>query len=171
MAFGWHCCHREDSLKMLRVVVSSATELPNVEQFGKSDPYALISFQGKLAFVFWFGCSYENIVSLPSAHLWYCTKSSNFLCRRNEEENRSDQRWTQSRLERGTHSVILRNLKTDRTLSLHSFLSNHTFCVAFHILRFFFPQKFEWDLGGNPLSVDEVLLVQVKDWERIGRNR
>ena len=33
--------------KMLRVVVSSATDLPNVESFGKSDPYCLIIFQGR----------------------------------------------------------------------------------------------------------------------------
>lgn len=33
------------------------------------------------------------------------------------------------------------------------------------------PQKFEWDLGSQPLSVEENLIVHVKDWERIGRNR
>lgn len=32
-------------------------------------------------------------------------------------------------------------------------------------------EKFEWDLGGQPLSVEENLIVHVKDWERIGRNR
>lgn len=32
-------------------------------------------------------------------------------------------------------------------------------------------EKFEWDLGTQPLSVEENLIVHVKDWERIGRNR
>ncbi|XP_068709292.1 myoferlin-like isoform X2 [Montipora foliosa] len=32
-------------------------------------------------------------------------------------------------------------------------------------------EKFEWDLGGQALSVEENLIVHVKDWERIGRNR
>ena len=36
---------------------------------------------------------------------------------------------------------------------------------------YFLLQKFEWDLGGQALSVEENLIVHVKDWERIGRNR
>jgi len=32
--------------KMLRVLVSSAKDLPNVETFGKSDPYTIVIFQG-----------------------------------------------------------------------------------------------------------------------------
>lgn len=31
---------------MLRVAVSSAVNLPNVETIGKSDPYVVLTFQG-----------------------------------------------------------------------------------------------------------------------------
>ncbi|EDO36862.1 predicted protein [Nematostella vectensis] len=32
-------------------------------------------------------------------------------------------------------------------------------------------EKFEWDLQKRALSPDESLHIQVKDWERLGRNR
>lgn len=36
---------------MLRVAVSSAVNLPNVETIGKSDPYVLLTFQGSVYFI------------------------------------------------------------------------------------------------------------------------
>lgn len=36
------------ALKMLKVLVKGATNLPDVDRFsGKSDPYAVVSFRGK----------------------------------------------------------------------------------------------------------------------------
>lgn len=42
---------------MLKVVVNNASNLPNVDKFsGKSDPYVIVSFQGK----------WKNLKLLPS---------------------------------------------------------------------------------------------------------
>lgn len=42
---------------MLRVAVSSAVNLPNVETIGKSDPYVVLTFQGLYLTCSWPVCS------------------------------------------------------------------------------------------------------------------
>lgn len=42
---------------MLRVAVSSAVNLPNVETIGKSDPYVVLTFQGLYLMCSWSECS------------------------------------------------------------------------------------------------------------------
>jgi len=37
----------------LHVTVVSASNVPNVEKFGNSDPYAIVEFQGKQVFSKW----------------------------------------------------------------------------------------------------------------------
>lgn len=37
---------------MLKVTVQQATSLPDVDSFGKSDPYAKVIFQGKSVYSF-----------------------------------------------------------------------------------------------------------------------
>ncbi|XP_048584840.1 myoferlin isoform X2 [Nematostella vectensis] len=80
---------------MLRVVVISASDLPNVETVGKSDPYVVVGFLGS-------------------------------------------------------------KKKTE---------------VIKDELNPVWNEKFEWDLQKRALSPDESLHIQVKDWERLGRNR
>ena len=41
----------------LKVVVIGATNIPNPETFGKSDPYATVEFQGMCSFHFCFSSS------------------------------------------------------------------------------------------------------------------
>ena len=49
----WRSGERVESGTMLRVIVCSATNIPNLEKFGKSDPYCLVLFQGKRASGLW----------------------------------------------------------------------------------------------------------------------
>ena len=44
----------------LQVVVIGATDVPNVEKFGESDPYAAIEFQGKIRLVTFRACSLKQ---------------------------------------------------------------------------------------------------------------
>lgn len=73
----------------LQLVVIKATNLPNAEKFGESDPYVSIEFQGKkLALIY-------TIPGVKRAVyfyiLWTVIKSMQCLIYRHKEEDRSYQ--------------------------------------------------------------------------------
>lgn len=45
-------------MSMLQVIVVGATNVPNVEKFGESDPYTTVEFKGELV---------ANLLNFPSA--------------------------------------------------------------------------------------------------------
>lgn len=82
---------------MLRVLVSSAKDLPNVETFGKSDPYTIVIFQGKNYRIHYKSktkCLIQALKNIRKCHV------EGFDCR-SKEENWSYQRRVKPGLEPG----------------------------------------------------------------------
>lgn len=73
----------------LQLVVIKATNLPNAEKFGESDPYVSIEFQGKvLVLLYTIPCVKRAVYFYI---LWTVIKSMQCLIYRHKEEDRSYQ--------------------------------------------------------------------------------
>lgn len=73
----------------LQLVVIKATNLPNAEKFGESDPYVSIEFQGKMPALLYTIPGVKRAVYFYI--LWTVIKSMQCLIYRHKEEDRSDQ--------------------------------------------------------------------------------
>lgn len=73
----------------LQLVVIKATNLPNAEKFGESDPYVSIEFQGKMPALLYTIPGVKRAVYFYI--LWTVIKSMQCLIYRHKEEDRSYQ--------------------------------------------------------------------------------
>lgn len=73
----------------LQLVVIKATNLPNAEKFGESDPYVSIEFQGKVLVLLYTIPGVKRAVYFYI--LWTVIKSMQCLIYRHKEEDRSYQ--------------------------------------------------------------------------------
>lgn len=73
----------------LQLVVIKATNLPNAEKFGESDPYVSIEFQGKVLVLIYTIPGVKRAVYFYI--LWTVIKSMQCLIYRHKEEDRSYQ--------------------------------------------------------------------------------